>query len=53
MDLDVKVRVLEEKNNRFVLTRRESEKLLARQKRPRLARDTSRLIEAYKKNTRD
>ena len=53
MDLDVKVRVLEEKNNRFVLSRREAEKLLARQKRPKLARDTSRLIDAYKKNTRD
>jgi hypothetical protein len=51
MDLDVKIRVLEEKNNQRVLTQRNAEAVL--NKKPGIPKDTKKLIEAYKNNARN
>jgi hypothetical protein len=53
MDLDVKIRVLEEKNNQLVLTRKGTGAPPVIQKKPQIQKDTNRLIDAYKKNARN
>jgi hypothetical protein len=53
MDLDVKIRVMEDENNRQALKRREGDAVSPLQKKPAIPKDTSKVIEAYKSNTKN
>jgi hypothetical protein len=54
MDLDVKVRVLEDKNNQRIQSKRIGEAAGNYQKKPGIqAKDTQRIIDAYKNNARN
>jgi hypothetical protein len=53
MDLDVRVRVLEEKNNQRMISKKTTDALGNLQKKPGIITDTQRIIDAYKNNARN